>query len=367
MGASPMTKTVRSGIALVALVAPLLLLGCRTTHGARTIRPARVHYSEALSRSWNEHLLLNLVRLRYRDTVQFVTVGEIVTQYSFSGNSSLGLSLDLDGDNDAATGAGVSYSESPTISYTPLHGEEFVRRMLAPMPPESIMLLANSGWSIERLLMCCVYRVNSLENSRAAAGPTPDYPPVFGDFRLLSRVLRELQKSELLRLSLEESRLKLFLLDSDNPASARRLEEARRLLGVQDVEGGLNIVSSYVAGAEDQVAVVGRSLLAVLFYLSQGVKPPAEHEQERLVTVTPDADGQPLDWWNAMTNILRIQSASERPESAFVSIPYRGYWFYVDDRDLHSKSTFQLLTFLFNMQAASGPGAGPLLTLNAGG
>ena len=76
---------------------PLILLavssmGCQANIGASAVKPARQHYSTALGASWNEHLLLNLVRLRYRDTLQFLTVNSVVTQYSFnaSGNAGFG-------------------------------------------------------------------------------------------------------------------------------------------------------------------------------------------------------------------------------------------------------------------------------------
>lgn len=37
-------------------------------------------------------------------------------------------------------------------------------------------------------------------------------------------------------------------------------------------------------------------------------------------------------------------------------------WFYIADNDLNSKTTFTLLSFLFNLQAANKSGANPVLT-----
>ncbi|UCG16782.1 MAG: hypothetical protein JSV19_01855 [Phycisphaerales bacterium] len=53
-------------------------------------------------------------------------------------------------------------------------------------------------------------------------------------------------------------------------------------------------------------------------------------------------------------------------ESA-VAVRYRGYWFYIDDTDLHSKSTFALLRQLFSLPAGQFKGAAPVLTLPVGG
>jgi hypothetical protein len=47
-------------------------------------------------------------------------------------------------------------------------------------------------------------------------------------------------------------------------------------------------------------------------------------------------------------------------------VRYRGHWFWVDDADLESKSTFGLLSNLFSLQSAQSRAAGPLLTVPAG-
>ena len=39
--------------------------------------------------------------------------------------------------------AGVAYEENPTISYTPLGGEEFLRKMLAPVSLSQMLLISN--------------------------------------------------------------------------------------------------------------------------------------------------------------------------------------------------------------------------------
>ena len=53
-----------------------------------------------------------------------------------------------------------------------------------------------------------------------------------------------------------------------------------------------------------------------------------------------------------------------RPRHAAVAVPYRGYWFYVDETDLDSKSTFNLLLELFNLEIRAGGGAQlPLITI----
>ena len=65
---------------------------------------------------------------------------------------------------------------------------------------------------------------------------------------------------------------------------------------------------------------------------------------------------------------LKVRSKKwGKPDNAFVSVPYRGAWFYIADDDLNSKSTFTLLKQLFSLQAGQIKEAGPTLTLPVGG
>jgi hypothetical protein len=55
--------------------------------------------------------------------------------------------------------------------------------------------------------------------------------------------------------------------------------------------------------------------------------------------------------------------SSDEPKDAAVKIPYRGHWFWIADNDLSSKTTFNLLTYLFSLKAGSQDLRQPLLTL----
>ena len=54
---------------------------------------------------------------------------------------------------------------------------------------------------------------------------------------------------------------------------------------------------------------------------------------------------------------------SARPHDAYIDVKYRGYWFYIADSDLDSKSAFLLLQILGDLQAGTTPSAAPVLTL----
>ena len=44
-------------------------------------------------------------------------------------------------------------------------------------------------------------------------------------------------------------------------------------------------------------------------------------------------------------------------------MPYRGYWFWIDDRDMASKRLFSFLMFLFTLVETGGKETAPVLTI----
>jgi hypothetical protein len=49
-----------------------------------------------------------------------------------------------------------------------------------------------------------------------------------------------------------------------------------------------------------------------------------------------------------------------------VAVPYRDYWFWIDDRDVPSKAMFSFLMFVFTLTETGGKNATPVITIPAG-
>ena len=179
----------------------LLGTGCATGLGPAAVRGERPDYNRQIVRSADAEMLLNLVRLRYNDSPLFLEFGGVVAQYSYDASLSAGAQA---GDGASGTfGSGIAYSEKPTVTYTPLAGEEFATRMLAPIPLDSIMLFEQSGWSAERLLLVAAQRVNDLFNAPTASGPTPERKPDYEAFADFAERLHRLQLAGIVGLNWE--------------------------------------------------------------------------------------------------------------------------------------------------------------------
>ena len=109
-----------------------------------------------------------------------------------------------------------------------------------------------------------------------------------------------------------------------------------------------------------------RSLLGIMFFLSQSVEVPERDLEGGKVTSTRYENGEAFEWSKVLGGIFNIKAHQLKPPQAAVAVRYRGNWFYVDDSDLSSKSTFFLLSQLFAMQSGKVETIVPVLTLPVG-
>ena len=110
-----------------ALLLLLLTGGCAGPHA---LRHSRSKYAAAVQVTRNEQLLLNLIRLRYRDTPSFLELSSLATQFSFDESAGVTGTIKENSKNFNVLGlsAGLGASERPTASYTPLQGADFVTK-----------------------------------------------------------------------------------------------------------------------------------------------------------------------------------------------------------------------------------------------
>jgi hypothetical protein len=111
--------------------------------------------------------------------------------------------------------------------------------------------------------------------------------------------------------------------------------------------------------SDREIAVQTRSLVQILLEVGGQVSVPAAHIAEGRATPGPaDQSGA-----TETVRYMRIHSSTERSAQAFLSVPYRDYWFWIDDRDLTSKRNFALLMILFALADTGEKKGVPLLTI----
>ena len=329
----------------------LMSYGC-AKYGPNHIKSERSSYNQAIQKTNNEQLILNLVRLKYRDNPLFMEVSNLASQFTIQNKIGLTSKLQAEAKGIFIPGSDVYIEESPTISYSPLHGESFVKGVLTAVSLKTVVLLFHSGWSVERIFKVCIQRLGNLKNAPSASGPTPKVAPNTDQFFMAVRFLRAIQIKGGLNMSyrinngVEE--LVITILDKyKDTESVLKFASA-----INASVGSTNFVfSSPNSNSKQAMKIVTRSLLGIMFYLSQGVEIPNRDILDGKVTLTKKVNGDNFDWKEITGDLMSIKNSLIAPDDSEVAIYYRDYWFYINDSDLVSKSTFSLLSQVYSLQA----------------
>ncbi|MCG3200761.1 MAG: hypothetical protein NFCOHLIN_00623 [Gammaproteobacteria bacterium] len=345
----------------LALVLAVLFIAACTRVGPDTVRHDRFDYNAALADSWQEQILLNIVKLRYLDTPVFLDVASIVSGYTIESTISASGSIfpDLPGEQ-VNLGAQGKYTDRPTITYAPLTGPEFVKSLMTPLPPPAVLFLLQSGYAADFVLGIAVDSVNGLQNRRGqGADPRPADP----QFYAVLELLREIQLSGAVEVNIkpmEDKQEAVFMVFQPRAEIGENGRALRELLGLDPDATEFRVFYGGAARGGRQIAMLTRSMLHIMIELASYVEVPERHVAEQRAVPTA------VDPGDDKHRLIRIHSTAEQPADAFVAVPYHGHWFWIDDRDLISKRTFTFLMLLFTL-ANQGPTQNlPLVTIPAG-
>lgn len=331
--------------------------------------PDRFNYAAAITTSWKEQMLTNLVKLRYLDPPVFLDVAQIVTQYTMQGAVSIS-APDWKG-NPAGPAAGVSgyWAESPTITYNLMTGDKFIRSLLEPASPISLMQLVESGWPVDSVLGVGVRAVNGLY---AASGSETFRHQGDPRFYELLKLLRELQLRNAFSTRVQtgkgtekgaEEELLVFRARHPDPETQAMAKTVRELLGLNENATEFQMGFGSMNSNDTEIAFLTRSMLDILTETAAGVEIPAADLDEGRVTkpLVVKTGSEPN-----LQFLVRVRSSAHKPDTkeAFATIQYRGYWFWIDDRDIHSKRGLAFLMTLFTLASPGASIAPPVLTIS---
>lgn len=353
------------------LLSALLVLGCSTI-GPETVSRDRLAYTAAVAESWKTQMLLNIVKLRYGDTPVFLDVGQIVSGYTVESTLSAAANANIYTwsaphpnfpDASAGLGAGGRFQDRPTVTYSPLAGERFARSMMTPLRPVSVLSLIQGGYPVDLVLRLVVNAINGIDNRY---GGDARARPADPEFYPLLRALRRIQLSGTMgmrvnRTADEEATLLTFKTRRD-PKVEKDVAEVRQLLGLDLDATEFNVVYGSTSTNRRQIAILTRSILEILVDLSSFISVPQAHVAEGRVGAGLDDMAD-----ESVRPLIRVRSMLERPDAAdaFASVPYRGYWFIIDDRDIPSKRLFTFIMFIFTLVETPTKEVPPVVTIPA--
>jgi len=293
---------------VLVLAALLAAGGCSVANNA--IRSDFTDFNSIIQFNQTQQMLLNLVRLHYRETPLFLQAGALSASYESQAAGNVLFGTNSDDLTSGGAGLGYTFSSKPTITYTPVEGNAYAQQFISEIKLETLGLLLRSGWKVSKL---CDLLVESVVIGSDTIRNEPRSPG-FARFTELTRSLQAAQDSRQLGLFVEH--------------------------GTPVVRAG----SESIPVANWQV----RSLFDVMFFAAENTETPAEYSGRTKPLVPNDA--------------MRIHASRSRPADAMVWVRHDGYYYSIDNTDIRSKDTFALLMQLSQIQA-SPAAASPILTL----
>jgi hypothetical protein len=364
-GPRPAGRIFNFAFLIFNLLAATLFTGCHSI-GPHSVTTDRFDYSTAIADSWKQQTLLNIVKLRYVDLPVFVDVSSVVAGYSLQTGIGVGGTLStanaIQGNFFNGSGQAV-YTDRPTITYTPLTGQKFLRGLITPIEPKNIFFMLQSGYAADFVLALTVESLNGLHNRSATAGVVRAADPEF--IRVL-QLMREVQVEGAVGMRVQENKDKtetavmFFRRDNLPPEMLDKLAEIRRLLKLPESQHEFNLIYSPVAGNDNELGVGSRSMLQIMAAMASYTDvPEADLKDGRALPSSSSTNSM------ARNDPVRIKCSKEKPADAFAAVHYRDQWFWVDDRDWRTKRAFTAIMFLFTMAENTGDEKIPLVTIPA--
>jgi hypothetical protein len=345
----------------------LILAGCSSI-GPGTVPRDRIDYANALSDSWKDQMLLNIVRLRYGDTPTFLDVSSVIGAYSLGAQVQAGGAVNFGVPSattitPGATGsvsATGAFADRPTISYTPLTGKKFAQSLLQPIPPAAIFSLIAAGYPVDVVFPVTIRALNGIYNHATQGGVRRPADP---QFYPLIDAWRRIQASRSFSMRIEkrgdeQATIGVFAAGI-TPEIQRDIEFVRDTLHIKPKNGEIKLVYGALQSSPDELAVLSRSMLEIMQELSADIDvPPQDVSKGRTFATGAPTTASPYDLPR-----VNIHSGPTAPGDAFTAVSYRGAWYWVSDDDFASKRSLTFLLLFFSLAETGAAPEAPVLTI----
>ena len=359
-----------STIVAIALLASMA--SACSSIGPSTVPRDRSDYGAAIGDLWKQQTLLNIVKLRYGDFPVFMEIAQVIAGYQLQTTVGAGVSAQ----NYITTSVGVpaaiagsaaaaaTYIDRPTVIYAPLTGNDFLKKLLTPIPPAAVLFLLQSGYPATLVMLIAVDTINGVANKSRRSGMSRRGDP---EFTRLAQRLYELQLANALQIRIERSKdnseIAIIGFPPINvaPDVAAKIAEMRRILHLTGSGQSHQVRYGGWSGRGDEIAMVTRSMLQVMLEL--GILAQVPEADIAGGKATPGAGAIPAT--ATEPPLLNIMSGSTPPPNSYAAIPYKGRWFWIADSDIRSKSIFTSVMLLFSISDVGVRSAPPVVTVPA--
>jgi hypothetical protein len=267
------------------------------------------------------------------------------------------------GDTFGAFGGHGVFTDRPTITYTPLTGDAFLRGLMAPIPTESILYTLQTGYAADFVLAWTLESLQGLHNRSAMLGPARTADPRFA--RALE-LMREVQAMGGVSLGIDrvpktgETAVVVFRHAEREPALRDKSVALRRLLGLPVDEIRIPVLTAPGPAPQGALSMHPRSLLQVLQAVAAFVEVPADHLAAGWATPS-----ETIADTDAALFGVAIKSGRHKPPHSYAAVRYKGRWFWIEQSDWRTKRTLVLVILLFTLTDTGKEERLPVLTIPA--
>lgn len=323
-------------------------LSACTHFGAHTLPPDRIRYNKSILNSDLQQSLLNLVRMRFGDSPNFLSVSSVVSQFSVGGSIASDPTRSVSPgtySNSINLDLSTNYSESPTITYTPMQGEDYVTRLMTPVDLKIVRVLLRDGWGIGRVFRTFFQTFGDMENALEASRPGSHRIPQYKKFEAFTRVLRVLQIYRDIQVY-NDNDLAFYRIRFKIISFRHLNDEQRRVLAKLGITPQTPVfwATANETDSPHHFLVETRTVLAIYSFLSKGVEVPKGQEHFGKSPRLPN--GNYFDWNLVVGGLIDVKSSKSPPTDAYISVYYRQHYFYIRDDDDEAKEGMNLLMLI---------------------
>lgn len=358
-------------------------------------------YDKVTSGLLSQQLLLNIARSKHHQPIHFTAVSNIAATFNFQFSAGGSPALTGDSGGMIVPTFGGSVAENPTITIVPIEGEEFTKRLLAPVQENMLTMLLKQGADVDLVLRLLAGEYSELRGNEEISYHNRPTDPGYSTFRKTVLHLSSIQDRNLLHVEplhfeqtweFARSELKPETLSDLQKEYAVVLDEKRGVYRLSKMVTGRTVMTNYdpdTLSNEERIKLnewaestpmselsvdirpgfVGgemplhgdfqlRSLAAVINFVGKSISEEREYEVSKDAR-TPNVAENP-----AMT--LAITETESSPDGDDISVEYRGkhYALQSDAGYQWNREGFALLHQMFQMTVTELPRSGiPSLTI----
>jgi hypothetical protein len=333
--------------------------------GPAALRGSRSAYNDAIVATNNQQVLSMVVRMRYGEPTGLLAVSSVTSNMNLQASAGAEFGIGPDSNyqgNLVPLSAGFAYEENPTISYTPVQGEKYMRQLLSPLPLDLTVLLLHTLRGSPQGATLLLRSINGTRNPDFLADPSVEVDPRFTRLvELLAALARQGRASWAQDADPATSFVLAFTGDGD--AFAVQIAELYGLLGFAppgDLDGVVTLPLRLGIGRPDEPAVhlETRSIFELFNVAAASVEVPEEHVAAGIAQALPPA--------GPAGGNIRIRRSKGRPDGALVATRHHGWWYFIEGSDTASKLTFRIIESLISVRIADAVDHGkatPVLTV----